>query len=634
MAGVLIRMKLAVLRNSMTGPRAAQMITGGLVGLALAAGVLLLAGQHYPVAELRFDLVAAALAVWTAGWLLGPALFGGGDETLRPEHFALHSFTHRALATGLAATAFVGVAPVVTLVALAALVVAGVTAGLGPAAVAVGVLAAVLQLGGTVLASKLVTALLGQVMRSRTGAALAGFVSAALLAGTHSGWVLSPLVVEALRTGFPPAFSAWVHALPSGWGLTAVRAAGRGDWLTTAAALAGLAALGVACLAGWSVLLRRRLTTRRASGRPVRASADRWVRGPVTAVAARELRTWTRDLLRFHLACFALGYAMVFCLLPLAVGAPVFLPWTGLLFALWTAAVSANLYGEDGTELWGKLMIPGAARHDVRGRQLGWLLVAAPPTLVLTIAFTALSGQYALWPWPAALVPALLGGGAGVTVLVSVLRPVPMADPHRRGGNLLDNGTDFTQVLLVLILTAACAAPAFFAVRLGPVWAGPVVGVVSGAALAWLLGRVAAAVLGRTAPELLHLLRTGSRPARRRPSLPLVPPRVTAAHRVRPQRPDAWLERLGLDLAPAGRRAYVIVSLTLCWVPLVAQGVVPALMLSGGAAERSWFLALHVPDGLRWPVIAVMIALGLVLLVTGLATGLYYLAKSRVRAAG
>ncbi|MEU0564765.1 hypothetical protein ABZ297_05100 [Nonomuraea sp. NPDC005983] len=626
MVGILIRMKLAVQRNSMTSQRAAQMIVGGLVGLALAAAVLLLASRDYPLASLRFDLLGAALAVWTAGWLLGPALFGGGDETLRPEHFAHYGLTPRALTAGLTAAAFVGVTPVVTLVAFTGLVVGAVSAGLGPGAIIVGVLSVPLQLIFSVLASRLVTAVFGQVMRSRLGAALAAFISAATLAALHSGWVLSPLVSATLNTGFPSGLATGMRILPSGWGLAAVEAAGRAEWPVALAALAALALLGTGCLYGWAVLMRRRLTTRRAHGRPAKVAADRWARGPVTAVAARELRTYTRDLHRFHLVCFAMGYALVFCMLPLAVGASLFLPWTGLLFALWMSAICANLYSDDGTELWGKIMISGAIGHDVRGRQVGWLLVTAPPTVILTIGLVFVSGQYEQWPWLAALVPAVLGGGAGVSVLVSVLRPVPLADPHRRSGNLLDNGTDFTQVLLMLVLTAATATPAFFAVRLGPTWAGPVAGVISGTALAWLLGRIAIARLHSTAPELLHYFRSGARPAHR--NLQPVPARHHN-HDVGLPRPDLGLQRLGLDLAPTGRRAYVVASLTLCWVPLVAQGVVPAIMLATGEANRSWFLALHLPEGLRWATIIAMIGIGLVLLTTGLATGLYYLVKSR-----
>ncbi|WP_433381440.1 hypothetical protein [Streptosporangium sp. CA-115845] len=625
MVGVLIRMKLAVQRNSMSGQRAAQMIFGGGVGLALAGAVVLLAGRDYPVASLRFDLLGAALAVWTAGWLVGPALFGGGDETLRPEYFSLQAMSPRVLTIGLAAASFIGVAPAVTVVALAGLVV--VATGFGATAVAV--VAVILQLAFTVIASRLVTAALGQVMRSRTGAALAALVSAAVLAALHSGWVLSPLAGAMLDTGFPGVVAGWVRALPSGWGLTAVEAAARGDWLVAAAALAGLAALGVGCLYGWAVLIQRRLTTRRASGRPARAATDRWVRGPVTAVAARELRTYTRDLQRFHFVCFALAYALVFCLLPLAAGTTVFLPWTGLLFAVWVAAISANLYGDDGTELWAKIMIPGAIRYDVRGRQLGWLLIAAPPTVLLTVGLVVASGHHEVWLWLAALIPAVLGGGAGGTVLVSVLRPVPLGDPHRRGGNLLDNGTDFAQVLLMLILTAASATPAFLAVRQGPIWAGPLVGVASGVSLAWLLGQIAIARLQSIAPDLLLRLRSGTRPERKRPTIIAAGlPGRPAGLQQRPQ-PDLGLRRLGLDLAPAGRRAYVVASLTLCWVPLVAQGVVPAIMLSTGEINRSWFVALHLPESLQWPTIIVMIVIGLVLLTTGLGIGLHYLARSR-----
>ncbi|MEV5086153.1 hypothetical protein AB0K74_48400 [Streptomyces sp. NPDC056159] len=282
----------------------------------------------------------------------------------------------------------------------------------------------------------------------------------------------------------------------------------------------------------------RQVTTRPSGGRAATATLGRWARGPVTAVAARELRTCTRDLQRFHFVCFALGYALVFCLLPLAAGSTDFLPWTGLVFALWMSAVSANLYGEDGTELWGEIMIPGAARHDVRGRQLGWLLVTAPPTLLLTLVPAALSGASVPWLWLVTFVPALLGGAAGVTVLVSVLRPVPLRDPHRRTGGLLENGTDFTQVLLMLLLTAATAAPALLAVRFGPAWAGPVAGPVSGALLTWLLGRVAVIRLRRTAPELLQHFRTGTPPARQRrvraAPPPLVPAGLPALHRPAP----------------------------------------------------------------------------------------------------
>lgn len=52
MVGVLIGMKLRVLRNSLTGTRAAGMVLGGLAGLLLAVGTIVLAAAG-PIAPCR-----------------------------------------------------------------------------------------------------------------------------------------------------------------------------------------------------------------------------------------------------------------------------------------------------------------------------------------------------------------------------------------------------------------------------------------------------------------------------------------------------------------------------------------------------------------------------------------------------
>jgi hypothetical protein len=86
--------------------------------------------------------------------------------------------------------------------------------------------------------------------------------------------------------------------------------------------------------------------------------------------------------------------------------------------------------------------------------------------------------------------------------------------------------------------------------------------------------------------------------------------------------------RLGMNLAkegmaarlapPARRHALAGACLGLCWLPLVAQGLVPAVMKSIGTPTRSWFLALYVPDAYQWPLIATMAALGLVMFGAGI----------------
>ena len=82
-------------------------------------------------------------------------------------------------------------------------------------------------------------------------------------------------------------------------------------------------------------------------------------------------------------------------------------------------------------------MTQGAARAGVRGRQAAWLLVVAPYTIAVTIAFTALSGDDATWPSVLAVLPALLGGAAGLAPLASLISVQPLdetGNPGRQRG--------------------------------------------------------------------------------------------------------------------------------------------------------------------------------------------------------
>jgi ABC-2 type transport system permease protein len=504
------------------------------------------------------------------------------------------------------------VAPAVSLVAFTALIV--VALPIGGAAVLIAVPAVFLQLLFVVLASRFVTAALSTLMRAKLGAVLAAVISGGILALTHTGWVLKPTIEYALTSGFPGNLADWVRRLPSGWGIVAVEAAGRGDRLLAVAALAGLAGLSLLAMLGWSALLVRRLSHRAASGRPARgAVAGQQVRGGgVRAVVGRDLRTASRDLMRFHYLVFSLVYALAFCLLPLLVDLPIFVPFIGVAFGIWAAAVSANLYGEDGTVIWQTLLTPGAARKDVRGRQLAWLVLTTPVVVLLSIVPTLLSDQSWAWPWLAALVPALLGGGAGVIVLISVLRPVPMTDPHKRSGNLLENGTDFTQVLLTLVLVAATAAPAYLTVRYGPDWAGAGVGLVTGIVLARLLGDLAVKHLEAAGPDLLATMRA-STSRRSRLTGDVDWSQISASF----DGVDLGERRLGIDKASPARRAVVYACFTVCWIPLVAQGVVPAVLKYTDPQRDSWFAARLVPEALHWPVVGLMALIGVALLATG-----------------
>ncbi|WP_067136197.1 hypothetical protein [Microtetraspora malaysiensis] len=551
------RMKLAVLRHAFHGRRAHTAGTGAALGVLSALGTVYLA-------FVDLDLLAAGYAVWLLGWLLGPLFMGGGDETLRPEYFSLLGLPPRRLAAGLLAAAFVGVAPLVSLGALLGLLVAGLRLGVANALVAVP--AMVLQLAVFVLLSKVSVAVVGLALRTRLGAIVSGLLNGAVLAALGQIWIFFWAFGQ---TGVPAA----VWYLPSGWGLLAVR----GRWW----ALAALAVLVLLLLAAWAALLTRRVGAARASARGRRPITAGTATG---AVVAKELRTWSRDLVRNHQLTFALSYGLCFAASPLIIGWDGMLPYAGPIFIVMAAAMAANLYGTDGTALWLTLMTPGAS--DVRGRQLAWLSVHAPVAIVLTVALTALTGG----PWPLilALLPALLGGAAGLVPLISAYALVPGTDPHRRAGNPLrtseDDGglTGLAYLMLALvILTGAPAALA--AVWYG--WAGVATGVLTGALCCWGFGLLAERRLRAHGPELLHVMRTGRKP-----------------HTTMKSR---------FDQLSKTQKTIASWCLGFGAIPLVPQGILASVFVANDMLRHSWFLATYMPPGLRYPVAAAFILLGL-----------------------
>ncbi|NRQ37019.1 hypothetical protein HII36_35055 [Nonomuraea sp. NN258] len=581
-AATMVRMKIAILRNSMTGERGSMMTTAGTLGAVVAAGTIYLA-------FLDGDLLAAAYAVWMLGWIIGPVFSGGGDETLRPEFFSLVGLKPHRMATGLLVSAFVGVAPAVGLLAMVGLAVLGARESV--LGVLVALPAMVLQLAVFVLLSKVTVGLLGVALRSRVGAIGAGVINGVVLAFLGQSWVFA--VALGQQGQVPPV----VRYLPSGWGVLAVR----GNVL----ALAALAVLVVLLLAAWAALLTRRAGASRPSTRgrrPIRAAtAD-------GAVAAKELRTWSRDLARSHQLTFALTYGVAFACSPLLVGVDTMLPLAGPIFIAMAAAMTANLYGTDGTALWLTLLTPGAS--DVRGRQWAWLLTVAPIGLAVTLGFTAITGG----PWPPVLAAtaALLGGGAGLVPMVSVFGLVPGTDPARRGGNPLrtsdEDGAMTGLAYLMLVLMAAAAAPAVVVAVLAGWW-GVVTGVVTGGLAYWGFGLLTRRRLEARGPELLQLMRTGRRPSGGSGG-------------------GSAGQGLKLPDMPKVQRAIVLWCISLGAIPLIPQGIVAAVFVANGQLGHSWFLATHMPEGLRYPVAFGMIALGLAMYGVGL--WLVYQAKKRV----
>jgi ABC-2 type transport system permease protein len=520
--GVLISMKLRVLRNSLHGMAAASFVIGAIVGLAVAVACLLVAAFHPGGTTVGTDLAAAFFAAWTLGWLFAPILNGGGDETLRPENFALLPIRPHRLAVGLLGASLAGVAPAVSLIVFCSLLVVAVPAGFGTALVAL--VAVVAQLALVVLLSRVVIAGIGALLRTRRGkdlgVLLGALVGLAYLPAKAAIEHLGPIIVGQTS----PVFTAVLRALPSGWGPNAVAAAAAQDWLPALGWLAALVVLDVLLVAAWSRLLVRRLTSAATAAGPSRAArrdgrpAHRSLLpdSPLGAVIGKELALWWRDAQR---------RTLLFASILIGLLLPAFTTTHGgglALSALWIVVFATmqvgNLYGLDGTAVWQTLITPGAARADVRGRQWAWVLIVGPVAVLAAAVGPGVTGATGTYPWVFALVPVLLGAGAGTLLVASVESPYPMPsgkgrNPFTSGGSGGGLGNVMRRMVLVLVQLAT-AVPVVVLLALGgtgllpaATWAAVPVGVACGVGAAWWGGRRAYQQLELRGPEVLAAVR-------------------------------------------------------------------------------------------------------------------------------
>ncbi|WP_126638959.1 hypothetical protein [Embleya hyalina] len=596
-------MKLTIMRRGMTDSRASWMLVGAFAGLCPASCTIWLATREAGHPGALVDLLALVLAMWTFGWMLGPVW--SGEPVLGPESFALVPLRRRVLALGLLGAALVGIPTGVALIAFGALVVFAARLGVAPVMVAVPVV--VLQVLFVVVLSQLTGRALRAVSGSRLGAAVAGLCTAAMLVASQSGWIVFVALDEVLVSGLSPRVSWVIRALPSGWGLAAIDAAGRADWGVVAVDLAGLCVLIVVLFTLWSRSLGPRRRARSGAVRGSRPAMRPGFRGDeaTAAVVSREWRAWWRDPLRVQTLVAAPAFAIMSCALPLAFDSTALLPFAGALTAVMGAVTSANPYGQDGTALWLTLLVPGAARRDVRGRALAWMALFGPSSIVLMLGGGVLNDRAGVWPWAVAATLGALAGGVGLMLLVGVEQLVPGPDPRRRKSSPLDHGNVTGQAFVVLIGIGAVTCPGF-----GVMWVGERVGSAStvgvGAVLCVLVACLSALYCGRRArrtliargPELLHLMRTGSNSDTSRAGAT-----SPVGERVGQRHPMVWM--------------CAVLGLIAC----VPQALVPTIMKINGTIAPVWFLALHLPNNWQWLVIGFMYGLGIMLL--GLSGILY-----------
>jgi ABC-2 type transport system permease protein len=367
----------------------------------------------------------------------------------------------------------------------------------------------VLDLVLAVVASTVAIAVFGPAISSRRGRDFGTMVIALVITLLSLASSLVPFVAGRLTDGHSRVLTDLVRMLPSGWGAVAVDAASRSDWALVAVSLGGLVLLILALVLAWPPLLARRLTmsphgrSRKARGHahehePVLPPT------PVGAVLGRELRLYSRSVLRSMLLMISFLVGVIVAVISAASGKTNGLPFAGLLFTVIAAGCFTNCYGDDGTSLWLTLVVPGAARADVRGRFWAWLLVVGPAGLLLTVVLTAVSGQTWAWPWVLAGEPAMIVGCAGLLVLIgvwSVNGPAPDGGPSP--ARVLKTHIALIAVPAVILLPAAALLlPGALGHSLLLRWLAVPVSIAWACALSWYTAELAARRLEARGPEV------------------------------------------------------------------------------------------------------------------------------------
>jgi ABC-2 type transport system permease protein len=507
MVRILIALRRTIIRHQLARTNPAALLVGAVLVLISALGTIWLGLVSYPTPAAATDVLALLFALWLGGRVAQSAL--AGDAVLRPEVFSLLPLERRRLAFSLLGVGLLDPAGLFTAIAFAALIARG--ARLGPVPAVIGVVVTL------VLASVLSTiagAALGP--GSRRGHDAGTVVTAVAISAIAVAATVLPVLDAALRRGSVPWLATILTVLPTGWGPVAVQAAARSDWGLAAGALIGLAALTATAAVWWPTVLTRRMDAAAHPARGGSARPGRWSalpRTPVGAVTAKEIRMWVRDPVRLTCLLIAVIVGAAACAIPRAThGTNLLLPYSGILSAVIAGACACNLYGNDGTSLWLTVMTPGATQADIRGRQAAWLIVVAPFTVAVTIAFTALSGQHAAWPWVLGILPAVLGGAAGLAPFMSLVSVQPLDET----GNPTPAWSLKVHIALVVVaLTAAVPVLFLLAAQLGHVpwlsWLAVPAGIASGAAMVAYLGGHAVTRLHNQQVRILRVLADAAR---------------------------------------------------------------------------------------------------------------------------
>jgi ABC-2 type transport system permease protein len=432
--GVTLRWRLVTNRARRLGKRSPV--------LALVVAALYALGTAYAVGRVRFDDLAMAertavlhLSSLVFGWVFGPILIGGVDETVDPTRLALLPLRRSELFTVQVAAALSGIGPLSAAIGLGL----GLPIGFGtsPGAAVVGVICALTVVLMIVGLARSVAALLTLAQRSRIGRDL-GILIAAFLGGGM--FVVAQL---ASRLGGERAKTlldglAWA---PWGWPARALTSARAGSWGTASFWLLWSALATAAALWLWAKLSETLLTSGERSVRPGRKNSGPVLHGATSvfgAALARQMIYVRRSPNTRVALLFGIAFGVAFPILQILQHGANNVEGAAfgcLLAMLVNVGAAANLLGFDAGSLWLEVLCGGPNRAHMVARSVAVLPNLLIPTWIAAIVVGIWTGQFryvalvALVAIPVALI--VLAEG----VVTSLVAPFPLPDGDNPFGN-------------------------------------------------------------------------------------------------------------------------------------------------------------------------------------------------------
>ena len=464
--GVSLRWQLSANRLRRRGKRTRRFTIAAAIAYTLF-NVVILGAARFAADDTAAETLTLLMASMALGWIFGPVLIGGVDETIDPTRLALLPLSSTERYVVQLSAALTGAGPLAATAGLfLGLTIGHIGLGIGLVVVPLAALTSVLLMVG---AARSLAALLAVALRSRAGRDFA------VLAAAIAGGTLFTMAQLARDVGArADALIQVMGWLPVAWPARAINHARAGETGAALVWLAGSLVTMVVVHAAWISLSNFLLLNgeRVAQGR--RRTNRSTLSGASTRFGASLARQWIylrrspNNRVGFvYGTVFGVAFAMV-QIVQQGNGQSAAAAFGILLAMIANLGAATNVLGFDAGSLWIEVLADGPGRPHMMARQLIALPNLLLPTWLSGIVVGVWTGE-----WTLVLLVAMLAVSVAVNVLTfgifaSALAPAALPDWDNPFGNRQANEGRGLRLIIIaivgMVVIAALSAPIFIVV--------------------------------------------------------------------------------------------------------------------------------------------------------------------------